>query len=195
MVMWQPTLRSPKIQLRPLQDDDFEQLFAAASDPLIWEQHPEPDRYRRDVFERFFRDGMKSGGALVVIDTRQNRIVGSSRFYDHHSKRVSIGFTFLLRACWGGVFNRELKTLMLDHAFLHVDIVQFEIGAYNFRSRRAVEKLGAVFIETQLADPKMGLQVDRLIYQLQRTAWIPQIDVNLDSLSLNCEISLNSHKL
>jgi RimJ/RimL family protein N-acetyltransferase len=50
----QPTLTGTLLELRPLRLDDFDALFAAASDPLIWEQHPESDRYERTVFQRYF---------------------------------------------------------------------------------------------------------------------------------------------
>jgi N-acetyltransferase len=40
----QPVLTGDIIELRPLREEDFAQLYAVASDPLIWEQHPDPDR-------------------------------------------------------------------------------------------------------------------------------------------------------
>jgi len=57
----QPTLIGKAISLRPLRAEDFEALYAAASDPLIWEQHPEPLRYQRPVFEGFFASALASG--------------------------------------------------------------------------------------------------------------------------------------
>ena len=43
----QPLLKGNLIEVRPLTKEDFDALFAAASDPLIWKQHPENDRYKR----------------------------------------------------------------------------------------------------------------------------------------------------
>ena len=142
----QPTLTGNLITLRPLKGDDFEMLYAVASDPLIWEQHPNHDRWKRDVFEDFFRGAIESGGALVAIDQATGRVIGSSRYlgYDQAASEVEIGFTFLSRSYWGGVYNGEMKRLMLEHAFRFVDSVVFIIGPENHRSQKAVMKIGAV---------------------------------------------------
>ena len=144
----QPVLRGSLIELRPLRPEDFPALFEAASDPLIWEQHPEPDRYRRDVFQKFFDSGIESKGAFAIIDLKSNTVIGSSRYYDYSpdSREVTIGYTFLKRAFWGGTTNRELKSLMLDHAFRFVDRVLFEVGQNNLRSQKALHKIGARFL-------------------------------------------------
>jgi RimJ/RimL family protein N-acetyltransferase len=141
----QPQLHGRLIDARPLRADDFEALFAAASDPRIWEQHPERDRYKREVFQTFFDGAMKSGGALAVIERNSGRIIGSSRYCDLRPDegQVEIGFTFLEKAFWGGEYNGELKKLMLDHAFQFVDRVAFVVGANNLRSKKALEKIGA----------------------------------------------------
>jgi RimJ/RimL family protein N-acetyltransferase len=142
----QPTLRGTLLELRPLRPEDFEPLYAVAADPLIWEQHPKWDRYKRDVFEAFFEDALKSGGAFLVTDAKDGRVIGSSRYHslDMAKREVEIGFTFLARSHWGGVYNGEMKRLMIDHAFRFVDSVTFVVGEKNFRSQKAVEKIGGV---------------------------------------------------
>lgn len=162
----QPTLTSEILVLRPLQADDFEQLFAVASDPLIWEQHPDSDRYKPDVFRKFFDEAMLSGGALVALDRKNNEVVGSSRFhcYDAIRSEVEIGWTFLARSHWGGVFNGEMKRLMLSHAFRFVENVIFFVGSTNVRSQRAVEKIGGVRVGAK-TDPKGR---ESFIYRITR---------------------------
>jgi len=115
----QPRLFGRFLHLRPLCFDDLEPLYAAAADPLIWEQHPTKERYKREVFEEFFRESIASRGALVAIDCQSNRIVGSSRFHgcDEANSEIEIGWTFLTRSHWGGEYNGEMKRLMLEHAF------------------------------------------------------------------------------
>ena len=142
----QPTLRGDLIHLRPLQRDDFDVLYAVASDPLIWEQHPQRERYKPEVFRIFFDEGIACGGALIAVDAADGRVIGSSRYngYDSGRSEIEIGWTFLARSHWGGPYNREMKRLMLDHAFQFVETVVFKIGVQNWRSRRAVEKIGAV---------------------------------------------------
>ena len=142
----QPLLRGELLELRPLRADDFEELFQVASDPLIWEQHPEPDRYQEATFRGFFQEALASGGALVALDRSSGSIIGSSRYHGYDAERsvVEIGWTFLARAFWGGRYNGEMKRLMLEHAFGSVQRVVFVIGPDNRRSQRAVEKIGGV---------------------------------------------------
>ena len=145
----QPTLEGELIQLRPLKESDFEELYLAACDPLIWEQHPSFDRYQRPVFEQYFASAMASKGALVAVDKKTGHLIGCSRYYEFdppHS--VAIGFTFLNNKYWGGNYNKDMKTLMLNHAFSMVETVFFHIGEKNFRSQKGTEKIGAVFVES-----------------------------------------------
>jgi RimJ/RimL family protein N-acetyltransferase len=142
----QPHLKGDSIELRPLTPEDWDDLFAVASDPLIWEQHPESNRYEKDVFKVFFREALESCGAFVVIDNKIQQIIGSTRFYgyDPEKSEIEIGWTFLARKYWGGQYNREMKSLMLNHAFKFVENVVFLIGEKNIRSQKAIEKIGAI---------------------------------------------------
>jgi RimJ/RimL family protein N-acetyltransferase len=142
----QPVLTGKLVTLRPLQQEDWQGLFAVASDPLIWEQHPASDRYQEPVFRAFFREALECGGAFVVLDAADGRVIGSSRFnrYDQEQSEIEIGWTFLARSHWGGACNAEMKTLMLNHAFNFVTTVVFYVGQTNVRSQKALEKIGAI---------------------------------------------------
>jgi RimJ/RimL family protein N-acetyltransferase len=144
----QPILKGELLELRPLRPEDFDSLYAVASDPLIWELHPARNRHEKDVFREFFREAMESGGALIALNSKDGSVIGSSRFhgYDPQKSAIEIGWTFLARAYWGGVYNGEMKQLMMRHAFQFVNNVLFVIGPQNLRSRRAVEKIGGVLI-------------------------------------------------
>jgi RimJ/RimL family protein N-acetyltransferase len=145
----QPTLKGDLIELRPLRPQDFDALFSAASDPKIWEQHPESDRYQREVFQRFFDGALESRGAFAIIERKCGRIIGSSRYcnLDLTNGEVEVGWTFLEREFWGGTYNHELKQLMLDHAFRFVGRVVFVVGENNIRSQKALAKIGASFLK------------------------------------------------
>ena len=140
----QPVLKGQHLELRPLRWEDFDALYAVASDPLIWEQHPANDRYKKEVFEEFFRGAMESGGAFIAVDCKNGQVMGSSRYhgYDQEKSEIEIGWTFLARSYWGGSYNREMKQLMLRHAFQFVNSVVFLVGPQNLRSQRAMEKIG-----------------------------------------------------
>lgn len=142
----QPVLAGRTIKLRPLEQGDFEALYLVASDPKIWEQHPDSERHQREIFQqRFFESALASRGALVIQESDSGRIIGSSRYYEWNpdTREISIGYTFIERNHWGVGTNRELKELMLNHIYQWARVVWFHVGKNNIRSRRAVEKLGA----------------------------------------------------
>jgi RimJ/RimL family protein N-acetyltransferase len=165
----QPHLVGDLIEVRPLKPDDWDSLFAVASDPLIWEQHPASDRYQEEVFREFFREALESGGALVVIDRKTRKMIGSSRYFGFEpgKREIEIGWTFLARSHWGGEYNGELKRLMLDHAFRFVESVIFKIGPTNLRSRTAVEKIGGVLTERREEANLHGRPVEHVVYQIK----------------------------
>jgi RimJ/RimL family protein N-acetyltransferase len=143
---FQPTLNNQLVLLQPLTQGDFEQLYLIASDPLVWEQHPNNNRYQQPVFQNYFEGALQSKGALLIVDKLTGEVAGCSRFYDCNAAEsfVFIGYTFLGRKFWGGGYNKGCKKLMLNHAFQYVNTVKFHIGATNFRSQIAIERLGAL---------------------------------------------------
>jgi N-acetyltransferase len=165
----QPMLQGQLLGLRPLRKEDFHDLYAVASDPLIWEQHPANDRYKEDVFKEFFREALVSGGALIAIGSQDGKIIGSSRFhgYAEEKSEIEIGWTFLARSHWGGSYNREMKHLMLRHAFRFVDSVVFLVGPQNLRSQKAMEKIGGVRIGSR----RDASGRDSLVYQITRATF------------------------
>jgi RimJ/RimL family protein N-acetyltransferase len=170
----QPILNGELLILRPLRPEDFHDLYAVASDPLIWEQHPAKDRYKEEVFKGFFREALESGGALIAMDSKDGRVAGSSRFhgYDEEKSEIEIGWTFLARSHWGGIYNREMKQLMLRHAFTFVRSVVFVVGPQNLRSQRALEKIGAV----RAGSRPDGRGRESFVYQLTASTYSVRLD-------------------
>jgi RimJ/RimL family protein N-acetyltransferase len=148
---YQPVLKGELVELKPLRAEDYDDLYAVAADPLVWEQHPARNRHEEATFQSFFHEALASGGCLIAIDVSSQRIVGSSRFhgYDKARSEVEIGWTFLARSHWGGRYNGEMKRLMLRHAFRFVSCVVFLVGLQNIRSQRAVERIGGVRVGTR----------------------------------------------
>ena len=168
----QPVLEDEHIRLRPLRESDWDALFAVASDPLIWEQHPAHDRWQEPVFRAFFDDALAGGGALVAIDCASDAVIGSSRFQgldEADGGSVEIGWTFLARSHWGGTYNRAMKRLMLAHALASVGEVRFLVGESNTRSRRALEAIGAKLTDRREARIMAGGRiVPHLTYAITR---------------------------
>lgn len=166
----QPCLKGDLPELRPLRAEDFRALYTVAADPLVWEQHPDKDRYQEEVFTICFREALESRGALIALDGKGGRAIGSSRFhgYDEAKSEIEIGWTFLARSHWGGTYNREMKRLMLRHAFRFVSSVIFLVGPHNFRSRRAVETIGGGVLTGSRTD---GGGRESLAYRIEASAF------------------------
>ena len=163
---YQPTLTGNFVELRPLRFEDRADLYAVASDPLVWEQHPVKNRHEEAGFRDFFFESLASGGALLARDAEDQRVIGSSRFFGYREDEgeVEIGWTFLARSHWGGRYNGDLKQLMLSHAFRFVDSVVIFVSPENIRSQRAVEKIGGV------REPESDA-VGRLVYRITALAF------------------------
>jgi len=167
-----PTLVGDQITLRPLRKADWPGLFAAASDPLIWAQHPAWDRYQESVFRDWFDAAINSNSAFVFIDQESDTIVGSSRYYslDPALREIEIGWTFLARSHWGGSANRDVKTLMLNHALKSVETVIFWVGQTNHRSRGAMLKIGGV-LRDGVHHREIAGDAPHVIYEITRECW------------------------
>ena len=166
----QPKLSGELLELRPLRPDDWDALYAVASDPLIWAGHPARDRYTEPVFREYFREALESLGALVALDRATGQIIGSSRYvwYGPPRNELEIGWTFLARACWGGAYNGEMKRLMLRHAFRFVDRVIFIVGVDNIRSQKAMLKVGAVLTDRRDVRVVRGQQVESVVFEISK---------------------------
>ncbi|MEP0192030.1 MAG: GNAT family N-acetyltransferase [Erythrobacter sp.] len=171
----QPILECEKVLLRPLTTEDWEALFSVASDPAVWEQHPMHDRWREDVFREFFGDALAKQGALAIVDQASGAVVGSSRFqaYDpDEGGSVEVGWTFLARPNWGKGTNHAVKRLMLSHAFESVARVNFRVGETNYRSRFALENIGAIRSARTELTRYDGKRVLHLVYEITREAFL-----------------------
>lgn len=198
---WSPFLWGLTLRLCPLNASDYDALFAAASDPLIWEHHPDRLRYTPERFARFFSSAMESSGPFAVVDSKSGKIIGTSRYnnlsLDHSS--VEIGYTFLTRDFWGGVANRELKTLMLEYAFRQVETVYFVVAKENVRSQRALQKIGATLLADVRAVPSSKDLSQSMVYCILRQAWrdshtaIEFSQPSLNTLRLQLEAITEAH--
>jgi len=169
----QKILSNENVMLKPLQENDFEALFLQASNKEVWDQHPNKDRYKREVFQNFFDGAMESKGAFVIIDQATNQIIGSTRFYnfDADENSIFIGYTFYGKEFWGKNYNSQVKKLMMDYIFQFVDFVNFHVGSNNMRSRKAMQKLGAENLgELEVAYFGEASKTN-ILYQIQKKYW------------------------
>jgi RimJ/RimL family protein N-acetyltransferase len=169
----QPTLENEIAILRPLLEKDFEDLYAAASNPKIWEQHPNKDRWKRPVFKTFFEGAIQSKGAFKIVDKVTGKIMGSTRYYDFNEQENSIfiGYTFYAVEYWGKGINNSVKTLILDYIFQFVSKVNFHIGADNIRSQVAIGRIGAEKIGEQEVTYFGEASKLNYVYEITKAKW------------------------
>ncbi|MDQ1095781.1 MULTISPECIES: GNAT family N-acetyltransferase [Chryseobacterium] len=170
----QTILENQDYKLIPLEQGDFESLYEVASDPNVWEQHPNKDRYQREVFKVFFQGAMDSKGAFKIVEKATGNIIGSSRYYAYNEEDNSIfvGYTFYGTAFWGKGINPQIKKLMLDYVFQFVDKVHLHVGKDNMRSRIAVERLGAENTgELEVAYIGEPTRTN-IVYQIKKENWL-----------------------
>jgi N-acetyltransferase len=170
----QPVLEGERLLLRPLRSDDWEALFAVASDPEVWALHPAHDRWQEPVFRAFFDDALANRGALVAIEKSSGEIVGSSRFQGYEPEgggSVEIGWTFLAHRLWGTGANAEMKRLMIAHALQYVERVLFRVGENNVVSRGAMKNIGGTLLDEIDVREMAGVQSVHVIYEVTRAGF------------------------
>ncbi len=173
IINWQPeNLEDSIVRLTPIAQSDFENIYHVASDPLIWELHPSKDRYRREVFQLYFDSAISSNTAFLILDKSTDKIIGSTRYYDYQpdNSSIAIGYTFLARQYWGGLYNKSSKKLLLNYAFQFVDKVYFHIGVTNLRSQSAITKIGATKVNEVVLDNN-GQEQLHYEYLIQKQDW------------------------
>ena len=160
--MFKPAIRleTNLFSLVPLDQSHYEQLYVVASNPIVWEQHPENNRWQEAIFVKFFQKAIRNHyRSFTILDKNSNKVIGSTRFYSKTEDSIKIGYTFLSPEYWGTGANKEIKKAMLDYAFDFVDKVIFDVGKINIRSRIAVERLGAVLSEE--IDERVYYRIDK----------------------------------
>lgn len=167
-------LENAKVKLIPIKEDDFEELYQVAQDPLIWAQHPNPDRYKLPVFQIFFQGALESQGAFLIIDKETEQIIGSTRYYnpDEQAKSIFIGYTFFKKECWGKGYNVSTKKLMLDFVFQFYETVYFHIGSENFKSQKSINKIHAKKIKEEFVAYYGEPDRINFLYEINKKDWV-----------------------
>nr|WP_317163759.1 GNAT family N-acetyltransferase [Elizabethkingia argenteiflava] len=166
-------LENEKAILYPLQETDFDDLYSVASDPKIWEQHPNKNRWKKEVFRTFFEGAMLSKSAFKIVDKTTGNTIGSTRIYDYNAqeKSIFIGYTFYAVKYWGKGFNHSVKNTMLDYLFQYVSKVYVHIGANNIRSQIAIGRIGAEKIAEQEIVYYGEASCLNFVYEIRKEKW------------------------
>ena len=166
----QPCLTGHLVTLKPMRANDWLEMFKAASNPRTWADHVKHDRYKEEVFRRYFEDSLSSESALTIFDSNTNKIIGTSRYHEYKSEisEIEIGWTFLDCAYWGGKYNAEVKRLMLQHAFSFLDVVVFWVAKENLRSQAAMRKIGGKLRDGEYSKTDNGKQFPYVVFEIRK---------------------------
>lgn len=146
------TLSGNNVELISLDQNHFDELEILARDKRIWEFYiadfSDPVKFRKAYNESLLeRD--KGTQFPFVIFNKENKIIGSTRFLDMQpdNMKLEIGWTWLHPDYWATPVNPECKFILLTFCFetLKTVRVQFKTDENNFRSRKAIEKIGGKF--------------------------------------------------
>ncbi|OPC32488.1 GNAT family N-acetyltransferase [Elizabethkingia miricola] len=146
-------LQGTNINLVPLEEKHLEELYTAAADKELWALIP-TDCSERDTFYKTYEFAISERTAgnqypFVIIHKDTNKIIGSTRLFEIYpaDKKLEIGWTWITKDYWGTTINLECKLLLLTYCFetLKTNRVQLKTKDTNFRSRKAIEKIGGIF--------------------------------------------------
>ena len=182
MSLHTPTVRTPRLRLRPVADADTDGLYALQSSPTVlryWDSPPwtEPVRAERFVAasRRMAEEG--TGVRLAVDRLSDGAFIGwcsLTRWQPVH-RSAALGYCFD-DAAWGHGYATEAACELLRWAFDTLDLnrVQAETDTRNLASARVLEKLGFVREGTMREDCVVDGEVsDSWVYGLLRREWRP----------------------
>ena len=146
-------LKGQKVDLLPLEEKHFDDLFAAASDKRIWEFYT-GDWSAKEKFIKVYTAtlALREKGQeypFVIFHKPAKKIIGSTRLLDivPYDKRLEIGGTWLMPQYWATSINFDCKLALLTFCFetLKAKRVQLKTQHNNLRSWKAIEKIGGVY--------------------------------------------------
>lgn len=140
------------VKLRPVQMSDIEAIANAANDERIWE-HMSVTLLTQEAVENYIENAIKErekgiSYMFVVIEKKTDNIVGCTSFLDisFPHKRLEIGATWYNPTVWRSAINTNCKFLLFQYCFevLNLNRIQIKTGHENYRSQKAIERIGAI---------------------------------------------------
>jgi N-acetyltransferase len=199
------TLEGKRIRLEPLHERHAPDLHALCNDPRIWEFTFQPNPLTSLVrTQRWVADAGEAPDtvAFAIIDKPSGAAIGSTRYLEisPEHRKLEIGWTFLARSHWGTGVNPECKRLLLHYAFeiFGAVRVQFKAEALNQRSRRAIERIGAVY-EGTLRNYRIRADTNELrdtaFFSIIAAQWpLGYVQPNAGIRIANSQTAFGSHK-
>jgi len=174
-------LQGRTIELRPVEEETLDELFEVGRDAEIWRltsvNYSDPAIFYANFRAALSDRALGKAYPFLIRLLDGGRVIGTTRLLDIHpqDKKIEIGVTWIASEFWGSGINAECKQILLAYCFdvLGVNRVQFRAKADNARSRRALEKIGAVFEGVMRKDKveANGQARDTAFYSIVREEW------------------------
>jgi RimJ/RimL family protein N-acetyltransferase len=146
-------LQGNRVRLEPLDHVHADGVLAAAADSEIWRYMAvnldSPQAVAGWIDGSLALVAQGTDAVFTIVEQATNRVIGSTRYLDIRPahRGLEIGWTWLAKDQWRTGVNTECKFLLLQHAFETLDAIRVQLKTHrlNFRSRRAIERIGAQF--------------------------------------------------
>ena len=186
------TLTGNYVRLEPLSETHIAGLAEAGRDPEIWRYLLYGEVTSLEKMQAFVQARLAEKAAGVaqpfaVIHLESGKLAGMTRYKDFHPeyRNVEIGGTWYGTAFQRTVVNTETKYLLLCHAFdtLGCIRVQLKTDVRNERSRKAIQRIGAVqegILRNHMIRPD-GAYRDSIFFSIIESEW-PDVKIRLETL-------------
>jgi len=181
------------VQLRPLTVLDIPVLLPfSEQEPELWNYSLIKATNEKELINyvnlAFEGRKHKREYAFVVYDKIQQKIAGSTRFYDINlnNKSLQLGFTWYGKAFQGTGMNKQCKLLLLDFAFdfMQMERVEFRADNQNKRSIAAMKRIGCVeegVLRSNFIKPN-GERRSSIVMSILKSEWEQSVKANLEEL-------------
>lgn len=174
-------LQGERIILKPLEFEHASALCDAVRDGELWKlwytRIPSPEQMTAEIQRRLDLQQLGSMLPFTVEERDSGRLLGMTTFMNIEAehRRVEIGSTWYSQSVQRSYVNTECKNLLLSHAFdtLNCIAVEFRTSSFNFKSRAAIERLGAkldgVLRSHQIV--QNDILRDTYVYSILKSEW------------------------
>jgi N-acetyltransferase len=175
-------LENDRVLLRPLDINDDPLLLEVAMQDQDLLQYSNFRIHSPELLKAYISQSLQERTSnirypLVIFDKKKNAFAGSTSFANvsNADKRLEIGWTWLAKDFQQTGLNANCKLLLMQYAFeeLEFERVEIKTDERNSKSRRAIEKLGAVYegaLRSHIAMPD-GFRRTTVYYSILKDEW------------------------
>ena len=178
-----PIIKTPRVVLRWISEDDVDSLYEIFSDPQVmryWSTVPLPNREAAAELQREIAEGNESDRmfkwGIALRDS--NTVIGTTTLFNLslENGRAELGYA-MARAYWGKGYMNEALNALVSHAFEVMDLRRLEadVDPRNTASIHTLERLG--FQREGFLRERWhvnGEIQDALFYGLLRHEWLKE---------------------